>query len=519
MKKYLALLLLPALFAFLAFPNVSEAAISSDATETTANVAASTIPSITLANGSAATFAGATLTLPTKANSANNDYIILSHTGVAATAVCFYFDTNASLSDDTGTAAACQAANGVAGGIEVDVSGATTAATVAALFHTAINAVVGPLTVTSTNNGDGTLTLTNDTPGTTGNVAVNAGYWAEAITHASGALTALSGGIASTSASTTIAISAGLVANAADHSITIDGVTIDLGTSVQTATQLATAIAAATYTGGTSYLATGAYTVAADTTNVIFTRTAVGVAGNGALALADNSYGRKAQVVVFAAYNVATGDAMTVTINGTPFSFTTPVPTLKSLIEGLHPLVDASPIVSCTEDDAAITCTAESAGTAFTYSVTTTVYTAPVVSGGGGSSGIPYSAPVAPLTPSMQCPPGHMFNVMTGSPCAGISVNASSTVQGNGQTNMGANVSAYARSLQMGDKGVDVKSLQAYLNAHGFPVAANGSGSKGKETNTFGPATKAALKKFQASVGIPATGNFGPLTRNYINTH
>ena len=49
-------------------------------------------------------------------------------------------------------------------------------------------------------------------------------------------------------------------------------------------------------------------------------------------------------------------------------------------------------------------------------------------------------------------------------------------------------------------------------------VAASGVGSMGMETSTFGPATKAAVMKFQAKHGItPVAGLFGPLTHAKMN--
>lgn len=64
----------------------------------------------------------------------------------------------------------------------------------------------------------------------------------------------------------------------------------------------------------------------------------------------------------------------------------------------------------------------------------------------------------------------------------------------------------------------DAKKLQIFLNAVGFPVTKVGAGSPGKENTRFGPATRAALARFQKAVGItPAIGTFGPITRAYIN--
>ncbi|MBL4644548.1 MAG: peptidoglycan-binding protein [Candidatus Pacebacteria bacterium] len=72
----------------------------------------------------------------------------------------------------------------------------------------------------------------------------------------------------------------------------------------------------------------------------------------------------------------------------------------------------------------------------------------------------------------------------------------------------------FTRSLDVGSKGDDVQELQKFLNANGFQVSASGAGSPGGETSFFGPATRAALAKYQAANGIsPAVGYFGPLTR------
>jgi len=74
-----------------------------------------------------------------------------------------------------------------------------------------------------------------------------------------------------------------------------------------------------------------------------------------------------------------------------------------------------------------------------------------------------------------------------------------------------------AGNLTVGSVGEDVRTLQKFLNDKGFTVANSGPGSPGNETTRFGLLTKAALAKFQASVGIsPASGFFGPITRAYL---
>ena len=71
--------------------------------------------------------------------------------------------------------------------------------------------------------------------------------------------------------------------------------------------------------------------------------------------------------------------------------------------------------------------------------------------------------------------------------------------------------------MTVGSTGQDVRALQVYLNTHGYLIASKGLGSLGKETDTFGALTKMALMKFQKAHGLPASGNFGPMTRDLIN--
>jgi hypothetical protein len=80
-------------------------------------------------------------------------------------------------------------------------------------------------------------------------------------------------------------------------------------------------------------------------------------------------------------------------------------------------------------------------------------------------------------------------------------------------------VPSITRDLTLGSTGADVKSLQVFLNAQGYTVAASGVGSAGNETEYFGSLTQAALAKFQAAKGIsPAAGYFGSITRSYMSS-
>jgi putative chitinase len=60
--------------------------------------------------------------------------------------------------------------------------------------------------------------------------------------------------------------------------------------------------------------------------------------------------------------------------------------------------------------------------------------------------------------------------------------------------------------LKKGSKGKEVKVLQEFLNQNGFSVSSSGPGSPGKETEIFGPATDAAVKRWQTSNGLRSDG-------------
>jgi peptidoglycan hydrolase-like protein with peptidoglycan-binding domain len=76
---------------------------------------------------------------------------------------------------------------------------------------------------------------------------------------------------------------------------------------------------------------------------------------------------------------------------------------------------------------------------------------------------------------------------------------------------------SFAKNLQLGQRSADVAALQTFLVAKGFPIS-DLLVSRGSPKGYFGMATFEALKLYQASVGIPATGFAGPLTRASINS-
>ncbi|TSC70487.1 MAG: hypothetical protein CEO12_322 [Parcubacteria group bacterium Gr01-1014_46] len=75
-------------------------------------------------------------------------------------------------------------------------------------------------------------------------------------------------------------------------------------------------------------------------------------------------------------------------------------------------------------------------------------------------------------------------------------------------------------NLTVGSTGADVKNLQKVLNMSADTKVANsGNGSPGMETSYFGPATKAAVMKFQTKYGItPVAGYVGAITRAKLNS-
>lgn len=90
-----------------------------------------------------------------------------------------------------------------------------------------------------------------------------------------------------------------------------------------------------------------------------------------------------------------------------------------------------------------------------------------------------------------------------------------------------ATIPAFSRELSLNSRGTDVRNLQRALNAQGFPVATTGTGSPGKESDVFGPATKAAVIRFQEAHATlilkPAgltkgTGVFGKATIKVLNS-
>lgn len=137
-----------------------------------------------------------------------------------------------------------------------------------------------------------------------------------------------------------------------------------------------------------------------------------------------------------------------------------------------------------------------------------------VIGGGGSSSYRPViTTPVTPTpsTDTTDCKPGNNFSPTTGAACTSTPSTTPTT-----PTTTPSNTS-FTKSLKQGMTDPEVKLLQQYLNSKGFTIAPTGPGSKGMETSFFGPATKAAVIKFQLANNItPAVGFFGPVTRGSV---
>lgn len=119
---------------------------------------------------------------------------------------------------------------------------------------------------------------------------------------------------------------------------------------------------------------------------------------------------------------------------------------------------------------------------------------------------------------------------VSGSGGGAVIINKPSTPSSGSSTPSTASSSTmiFTRTLSLSSTGEDVRALQIYLNAHGYPVSASGNGASGSETTYFGTKTKLALKLFQETnaqfilkpYGLTkGTGILGAKSREYINAH
>ena len=75
----------------------------------------------------------------------------------------------------------------------------------------------------------------------------------------------------------------------------------------------------------------------------------------------------------------------------------------------------------------------------------------------------------------------------------------------------------FSSDLQLGSSGPDVSALQSWLIGQGYSIPSISSGAVAK--GYFGGQTQSALISYQRSIGLPAYGFFGPMTRGWIRDH
>ena len=83
------------------------------------------------------------------------------------------------------------------------------------------------------------------------------------------------------------------------------------------------------------------------------------------------------------------------------------------------------------------------------------------------------------------------------------------------QTSPAYSTYTFNNDLTLGSSGSDVEQLQTWLINNGYSIPSVSSGFVAK--GYFGSQTQSALMAYQRSIGLPAYGYFGPMTRVYLN--
>ena len=276
-----------------------------------------------------------------------------------------------------------------------------------------------------------------------------------------------------------------------------DTTTSDIASGLNTAIQ------------GSSGYASQAFTSATSTNTVVLTAKVAGTGFTQTSSATNRS--AVAQVTVFTPVNTESHYSYTININGTDYTYKIDSGSeVQGIVEGLQPLVNADSAVSCTEDNTAITCTAVSAGTSFTYSTRTSP------SGSGSSGGYSVSTQAASASPDSSSQIADLLRRVVEALQAKL--NDQQREKPSDSVSETTVATQFTRSLSLGTYGEDVRELQQLMNQDPeTQIATSGEGSPGNETTYYGLLTEEAVKKFQDKHNIVTPessgyGWFGPLT-------
>ncbi len=523
-NKYSAILFVLLLFSFLLIPVIGFAANPSIASnETIANVVVGTndqtnVTATTTANVDEVK---ASRTLTVGALPANAETITIgtcvvtfaSSTGVASDELnCT--NTNAEIDRNVGTGTTPRTAAEIAGILRTLTNLSDTGHDALAITGSSANAVF------TTSGTEATSTPITFTDGTSGDITSTAST--TGVVPVAQVKTITIGGTADTGDVFTATLP------------TVGAVTYTVLASDATTTDIAKGLNTAIL--ASSGYAGQAFTSASSTNTVVLTAK---VAGTGfAQTSTATNRAAVAQVVVFTPADLASRWKLTITINSTNYSYKQASgDSLQNVVEALQALVTANADVDCTEDNTAITCTASSAGTTFTYA--TSVISPPSTSGSSRSYGCKdedainykssvrhqqslceYTAIEANLTTQQKLTEVIAQNraLFLRAQEAGITlppfILSLLGLPSFGASTQKTMIDVPAINLELGATGSEVRALQQFLNSKGFMVATTGAGSPGNETTIFGLLTQSALAAYQSANGIsPAIGYFGPITR------
>lgn len=225
-----------------------------------------------------------------------------------------------------------------------------------------------------------------------------------------------------------------------------------------------------------------------------------------------------------------TSEAATTTVDyglttsyGTASSSASATTSHSYVISGLNASTQYNFRISSWDSSGNLATSSNSTFTTSAYPETTTTVRGGEYSGGGSVSNIYINR-----NNLQTCMLGSLFNTLTGYPCSIQSTTTTTTIndsKGKDATVEMLTMAGIPKAYRFVPNYIsnpineEAKYLQIFLNRVGYTVASKGNGSPGLEIKRFGPATRAALAKYQKDNGIkPAVGYFGLITRTYINS-